>query len=71
MAPECFICSEYGGIPADIWSLGVTIYCFYYNKLPFYSDDYEGLKEKIINDQYLLFYIIDSHFQMKKIFHKI
>jgi len=59
MAPECFICSEYGGIAADIWSLGVTIYCFYFNQLPFYSDEYDELKDKIINEKYDFIWYLD------------
>ena len=51
MAPECFNSSQYKGIPADIWSLGVTIYCFYFCKLPFYSDDYDELMDQILNQE--------------------
>ena len=30
--------SEYRGKPADIWALGVTLYCMVFNQVPFDSD---------------------------------
>ena len=37
LAPECcsFDIKQYSMKKADIWALGVTIYCLAYNKLPF------------------------------------
>ena len=40
LAPEC--CDPeikvYSGVKADIWALGVTLFAFAYNKLPFYAE---------------------------------
>jgi len=40
LAPECCDTSvkEFSGKKADIWALGVTLYSFTFNKLPFWGD---------------------------------
>jgi serine/threonine protein kinase len=50
MAPECFQKERdrtVDGKALDVWALGVTIFCFYYRRLPFYGDDLEVLIEEI------------------------
>ncbi|KAJ6264832.1 hypothetical protein Dda_0985 [Drechslerella dactyloides] len=42
--------TEYDGRAADIWSMGVCLYCFYYGRLPFDHDSimelYEAIREE-------------------------
>lgn len=50
MAPECFQRERdkvVDGKALDIWALGVSIYCFFYLKLPFNGEDLELLVEDI------------------------
>lgn len=46
-APECLDGSGYSGCKADIWALGVTLYCLVFNVLPFDSSDNNELFNKI------------------------
>jgi serine/threonine protein kinase len=43
LPPECcsFETDSYSMKKADIWSLGITLYCLAYNKLPFTTGDTE------------------------------
>ncbi|CAD5125381.1 DgyrCDS13618 [Dimorphilus gyrociliatus] len=48
MAPEALKSGQqYDGKPADIWALGVTLYCFVYGQLPFIDPSIIGLYKKI------------------------
>lgn len=49
VAPECTTGETYDVFIADVWALGVTLYCFVYGVLPFFSADggVNGLLEKI------------------------
>ena len=46
--------NEFNGIVADIWALGVTMFCMVYNKLP-YSADTEFLLMETINKKEIEF----------------
>lgn len=43
----------YVGTKADIWSLGVSMYCVLYKKLPFANDNMMQLFQEIIIKEYL------------------
>lgn len=51
MAPEC--CNpdikEYSGIKADIWALGVTLYAFIFDALPFNGENEQEICNNVIN----------------------
>lgn len=53
MAPEC--CDSkvksYSGRAADIWALGISLFAFTYNKLPFWGDNDMAIIETIINSE--------------------
>lgn len=52
MAPELCTANhgEVSGKAADIWSMGVTLYCLIYGRLPFISTNFIELNSKICND---------------------
>jgi serine/threonine protein kinase len=35
MSPESMHLDKFEGKPCDIWSFGVTVYAYFYKKLPF------------------------------------
>jgi serine/threonine protein kinase len=43
--------NKYNGKAADIWALGVTLYCFVHGHCPFEDADIIGLYHKIENEQ--------------------
>jgi serine/threonine protein kinase len=43
---ECF-----SGKAADVWALGVTLYCMIYNKLPFWDESEYGIIQKIHSEE--------------------
>ncbi|XP_078362502.1 calcium/calmodulin-dependent protein kinase kinase 2-like isoform X2 [Oculina patagonica] len=53
MAPESLQNSrdKYSGKAADIWALGITLYCFIFGKVPFDDVNRMGLYEKIKTEQ--------------------
>ena len=56
LPPELCV-SRHGGISgkaADIWSMGVTLYCLYFGKVPFEKFGVLDLYESIKNDQFHL-----------------
>ena len=56
MAPELCIPShgEVSGKAADIWSMGITLYCLIYGRPPFMSHNIVELMSMISNDSYVL-----------------
>ncbi|CAG8495758.1 5480_t:CDS:10 [Gigaspora rosea] len=52
MAPELCVANrgEISGKAADIWSMGVTLYCLIFGRLPFVKDNVIDLFESIKND---------------------
>ncbi|CAG8572999.1 3779_t:CDS:10 [Cetraspora pellucida] len=52
MAPELCVANrgEISGKAADIWSMGVTLYCLAFGRLPFVKDNIVDLYESIRND---------------------
>ncbi|KAB8349441.1 hypothetical protein FH972_023468 [Carpinus fangiana] len=53
MAPElCTIAhGDVSGSAADIWSMGVTLYCMHFGKVPFTSEAVLDLYKNIVNDE--------------------
>ncbi|KAG1342672.1 serine/threonine-protein kinase GRIK2 [Cocos nucifera] len=48
-APECCVGSTYHGKIADIWAVGVTLYCMILGYCPFLGDCLEDTYDKILN----------------------
>ena len=48
LAPECLgSFKSYAGKPADVWALGITLFAFTYNKLPWYADSSLEIQELV------------------------
>lgn len=50
LAPEACRGGKYKGKPADIWAVGVTLYCLLYAKVPFGGDSIAAIFKSIQND---------------------
>eukprot|EP01018_Ginkgo_biloba_P014267 Gb_03216 [translate_table: standard] len=48
-APECSQCTTYHGKVADIWALGVTLYCMVLGQFPFIGETLRETFEKIVH----------------------
>lgn len=48
-APECCLGSAYHGKPADVWALGVTLFCMLFGGYPFIGDTLQDMYDKIVN----------------------
>lgn len=51
MAPEILIDKGYRDFSADIWSLGILLYCILTGNMPFRENNIKKLKEKIFNSK--------------------
>nr|CAD1840911.1 unnamed protein product [Ananas comosus var. bracteatus] len=49
-APECYLGSTHHGIGADVWAVGVTLYCMILGQYPFVGENWEDTYEKIVNN---------------------
>ena len=75
LAPEAVSGSANGYSPfdADIWALGVIVYCLYTNDLPFYSDAVPDLFQSILKEPVPLLPLekrLDGQEFLKRILHK-
>ncbi|KAF3926007.1 hypothetical protein ABW20_dc0107838 [Dactylellina cionopaga] len=61
--------TEYDGRAADIWSMGVCLYCFYYGRLPFDNDSIMELYESIRED--IILYTDDTPPELLDLFHRL
>ncbi|KAF3193510.1 hypothetical protein TWF225_010248 [Orbilia oligospora] len=61
--------TEYDGRAADIWSMGVCLYCFFYGRLPFDHDSIMELYESIREEE--IQYTDDTPPELLDLFHKI
>ena len=71
LPPELCV-AKHGGISgkaADIWSMGVTLYCLYFGKIPFEKDGVLDLYESIKGDELPLENDCDDDF--KDLMHKL
>ncbi|MCJ1416280.1 hypothetical protein MMC32_002615 [Xylographa parallela] len=71
LPPELCV-SRHGGVSgkaADIWSMGVTLYCLYFGKIPFERTGVLDLYESIKNDELPLESECDEDF--KDLIHKV
>ncbi|EXX69892.1 uncharacterized protein OCT59_005440 [Rhizophagus irregularis] len=71
MAPELCVAhhGEISGQAADIWSMGVTLYCLAFGCLPFEKDNLLELYESIKNDEFNIPEGTDP--DLKDLFHKV
>jgi len=51
-APESFSGESYSGYKSDIWALGVTLYAFCFQSLPFHGDGPDALNSSITNGDF-------------------
>ncbi|KAK6350679.1 hypothetical protein TWF718_003864 [Orbilia javanica] len=61
--------TEYDGRAADIWSMGVCLYCFFYGRLPFDHDGIMELYESIREEE--IQYTDDTPPELLNLFHRI
>ncbi|KAH0467350.1 hypothetical protein IEQ34_004588 [Dendrobium chrysotoxum] len=48
-APECCIGLDYHGKTADVWAVGVTLYCMIFGYCPFIGESLQETYDKIVN----------------------
>lgn len=48
-APECCFGSSYHGKAADVWAVGVTLYCMIFGNCPFIGDCLQDTYDKIVS----------------------
>eukprot|EP00250_Pteridium_aquilinum_P000423 c10463_g1_i2 orf=354-1499(-) len=48
-APECITGATYRGRAADIWALGVTLYCMVFGQYPFIGDTLQSTYDEIVH----------------------
>ncbi|CAM8916427.1 unnamed protein product [Rhodiola kirilowii] len=53
-APECCLGLTYHGKAADIWAVGVTLYCMIMGQYPFLGDSLQDTYDKIVSDPLVL-----------------
>ena len=51
---------EFSGKAVDVWSLGVTLYCMTFNKLPFWDESEYNLFQKINKEEYFFIFLLIS-----------
>lgn len=49
-APECSLGLTYHGKPADVWALGVTLFCMAFGHYPFLGDTLQDMYDKIVHE---------------------
>ncbi|CAM8961529.1 unnamed protein product [Rhodiola kirilowii] len=60
-APECCLGLIYHGKAADIWAVGVTLYCMIMGQYPFLGDSLHDTYDKIVNNPLVLRDNLDPH----------
>ncbi|KAH9288471.1 hypothetical protein KI387_032588 [Taxus chinensis] len=50
-APECCLGLTYHGKAADVWAVGVTLYCMIFGCYPFIGETLQDTYDKIVNDE--------------------
>lgn len=53
-APECCLGLTYHGKAADVWALGVTLYCLVLGQYPFIGETLQDTYDKIVNDELVI-----------------
>ncbi|KAH7445442.1 hypothetical protein KP509_01G009400 [Ceratopteris richardii] len=48
-APECITGATYHGRAADVWALGVTLYCMLFGRYPFIGETLQGTYDEIVH----------------------
>lgn len=59
-APECCLGLTYHGKAADVWALGVTLYCLVLGRYPFIGETLQDTYDKIVNDELFIPEDMDS-----------
>uniref|UniRef100_A0A0C9SA08 non-specific serine/threonine protein kinase n=1 Tax=Wollemia nobilis TaxID=56998 RepID=A0A0C9SA08_9CONI len=53
-APECCLGLTYHGKAADVWALGVTLYCMVLGRYPFIGETLQDTYDRIVHDELLI-----------------
>ena len=51
MPPECLNKGNYSAKAMDVWALGVSIYCFVFEELPFKGTNEDEIKQAICSQE--------------------